>query len=101
MTDLPIACSLSPAELQGRQRGLLAELAGAASGRRLTDDGAHLTLSSSQAHLDLLFRVLAAERDCCRFLTFRLTFVPDLGPIEVELTGPKGTREFLESTFGL
>jgi hypothetical protein len=34
---------------------------------------------------------------CCRFLRFTLTVEPDRGPIALELTGPRGTREFLES----
>ena len=41
--------------------------------------------------------MLDAERQCCRFLRFRLTVEPNLGPIVLELSGPPGTEEFLAS----
>ena len=47
-----------------------------------------------------LHQVVEAERKCCRFLRFRVTFEADLGPIELELTGPPGTRELLETSLG-
>lgn len=45
--------------------------------------------------------VIASERQCCPFLTFRLTVEPQEGPIWLELTGPAGTREMLMSELGL
>jgi hypothetical protein len=45
--------------------------------------------------LGLIARAIDAERQCCRFLRFRVTVEPDEGPILLELTGPEGTREFL------
>jgi hypothetical protein len=97
----PIVCALPEAQLRERAGGLLAQLVAAAGERRLTDDGAILELATTPETVELLHRVVAAERECCRFLRFRLTFEPDLGPIALEITGPAGTREFLQATFGL
>jgi hypothetical protein len=36
-----------------------------------------------------------AERHCCRFLRFTITVEPDGGPLNLDLTGPQGTREFV------
>jgi hypothetical protein len=39
---------------------------------------------------------MAAERQCCRFLTFCLTADADGGSIWLDVTGPEGTRAFLD-----
>ena len=98
MADLPIACSLSPAAISARREGLLSELLRRATVHRELQDG-HL-LEFAAGDEDALFtiaRAVNAERQCCRFLRFRVTVAPDGGPISLELTGPAGTREFLSA----
>ena len=46
---------------------------------------------------DALSRFLSNERRCCPFLSFELTIEPADGPIWLKLTGPDGTREFLDA----
>jgi len=101
MADLPIVCSLPERELGARRRGSLAQLVASASERRLLDDGASLTFSAPDEVLPLILEVVAAERECCRFLRFQLTFEADLGPLILEISGPPGTRQFLQETLGL
>jgi hypothetical protein len=43
--------------------------------------------------------MIQAERKCCQFLQFHLTVSAAGGPIALELTGPAGTREFLDAMF--
>lgn len=93
--ELPIVCSLDAAALAARRSGLLAGLAGAATARVPLADGLQLTFAASSATLDLIARTIDAERQCCRFLTFRLTVAPDSGAFALDITGPAGTREFL------
>jgi len=38
-----------------------------------------------------------AERHCCPFLVFRLTVLSDRAGIELDVTGPQGTRAFLDA----
>jgi hypothetical protein len=45
----------------------------------------------------LVGELIAAERDCCRFLKFELTAEPDIGPVILRTTGRVGTKEFLNS----
>jgi hypothetical protein len=99
MTDRPIACSLDAAALAARRAGLLAELNGLAITRSDLPDGQRMTFAPSTVTLELIARAIEAERECCRFLQFRLTVEPDLGAFVLELTGPLGTREFLSSIF--
>jgi hypothetical protein len=40
--------------------------------------------------------VIDAERQCCAFLRFELIVEPGNGPVWLVVTGPAGTREFLE-----
>ena len=46
---------------------------------------------------DDLARWIANERRCCPFLTFAVELTPNAGPIWVRLTGPDGTRDFLDA----
>ena len=97
MSDLPVACTLDPATLKTRREGLLADLLRVASDRRDLPDGLRLQFGASSETLALIARAIDAERRCCRFLTFRLVVEPDEGPIVLEMTGPTGTREFLDA----
>ena len=97
MSDLPVACTLSPAALQARREGLLADLLERANAVEELADGRRFRFTASRDMLELIGRVIEAERHCCRFLRFRLTVEPDAGPVLLELTGPAGTRQFLES----
>jgi len=38
-----------------------------------------------------------AERHCCRFLDFAISAEGDRGSVVLEITGPSGTADFLES----
>jgi hypothetical protein len=42
-------------------------------------------------------RFVRNERLCCPFLSFTVELSPDGGPIWVRLTGPSGTRSFLDA----
>lgn len=96
MTDLPIACTLTPDALRDRRQGLLADLVRRAEHEPIAD-GLRLTFAASTETLSLITQAIDAERQCCRFLRFAIGIEPDGGPISVELTGPPGTREFLSA----
>ena len=46
---------------------------------------------------DDIARYVSNERKCCPFLDFMIEVAPDAGPLWLRLTGPSGTREFLEA----
>ena len=97
MSDLPIVCTLDPATMRTRREGLLTQLVASAIRCEWLTDGVRLEFTASSETLALIGRAIDAERRCCRFLRFQLTVVPDEGPIMLDLTGPAGTREFLEA----
>ena len=95
MSDVPIACTLSPDALKTRREGLLAGLFQRAEHHELTEQGIRMRFAPATDVVAAIARVVDAERQCCRFLRFAISVEPDGGPILLELTGPPGTREFL------
>src|SRR6266446_1534299 len=96
MKELPIACELTPAELEERRQGLLPGLLRSAQERIALADGFRWRFAPQSDLLAAVVQTIDAERQCCRFLRFELTVAPDAGPIWLEVTGPRGTAEFLE-----
>ena len=95
MTDMPIACTLSEAEIRDNAGGLLPSLIDRARGVTPLPEGVSLRFDADGDVLAAIARVVEAERRCCRFLRFRLTVEPDAGPMTLDVTGPPGTGEFL------
>ena len=95
--DLPIACSLDDRALAGRTSELRAGvLADAQSVERLPD-GYRWRFISGGDLFTRLGTVIDAERQCCRFLRFVIDADPALGSVTIDVTGPAGTADFLES----
>jgi hypothetical protein len=97
MTDLPVACTLTADALRVRREGLLADLLRRAETKEPIDTGLQIRFAGNSDTLAAIARVVDAERRCCRFLRFRITVEPDDGPMLLELTGPPGTREFVDA----
>jgi hypothetical protein len=98
-SDLPVVCSLTPEALRARRLGLLSELLELAEDRETATEGMRLRFPPAAVTLSAIARAVEAERNCCRFLRFSITVEPDNGPIVLELTGPRGTGEFLAGLF--
>jgi hypothetical protein len=96
---LPIACSLSDRELAARGEELAATFLSRAAEQRKTESGYTFSFAADSDTLQMLVRLIDAERRCCKFLRFELTVEADAGPMTLAVTGPPGTPEFLESAF--
>ena len=101
MSDLPVACTLGPAAIKARREDLLGGLLHRAEERLELANGYQVRFPSNEGMLAAIASVVELERQCCRFLRFELTVDPDGGPIWLELTGPPGTREFLDGMLDL
>ena len=100
MRDLPVACTLSAAELDARRGTVLPGLVAQATQQAALESGYRFTFTPTAGLLDTIARVVDAERICCRFLRFQLVVEQDGGPITLDVTGPEGTREFLADLLG-
>ncbi|HJZ70446.1 MAG TPA: hypothetical protein VKE51_01835 [Vicinamibacterales bacterium] len=92
--DEPIMCSLEPGALRSRRDALLPGLIQHADRVEEIDAGYRLRFADA-AHLLEVAAVIDTERQCCRFLAFRLTIEAGGGAMLLEITGPSGAREFL------
>src|SRR4030095_7907516 len=98
MSSLPIACSLTSAELQKRRRTVLETLRGAVLEVEELADGFAYSFSAEGDRFPELAAMIELERQRCPFLQFRVTVAAGHGPLTLEITGPDGTKDFLLST---
>jgi len=99
MIDLPVACSLMPAELQERRRTLLSKMRSVVSEVKELEDGFRYQFPLADDVLSELVKLIQLEHQCCPFLTFRLTIDAGTDSVSLEMTGPQGTKEFLAEVF--
>ena len=95
MTDSPIACDWSSAELAERRQELLPGLIEQAVERVTLPNGFRWRFEPESELLSRIGAVIDGERRCCRFLRFRTDVDPDHGAVWLEVTGPSGTVAFL------
>ena len=93
MSDLPVACSLTPDAINARRAGLLPGLARQAVRRERLSEGLRLIFTADA--FPSVAATVDAERACCRFLRFDIQIEPGGGAVQLSMTGPAGTREFL------
>ena len=95
--SLPIACTLTPAELAAMRNRLLPGLLARASAKEPVDGGFRWRFDPQIDLVKEAAAVIEAEHRCCRFLRFLLLIEPGDGPVWLEVTGPEGTEGFLST----
>ena len=101
MTQLPLACTLTSPELRAQRAQVLAFLRRHCRDAHSLQHGYRLRFDADPDVLVEIASLIDVERQCCAFLCFQLTVEPADGPVWLELTGPAGTREFLDTELGL
>jgi hypothetical protein len=96
---LPVACSLTDAEFRERRNTVLQKFRSGVVEVTELDSGYAYHLPANGEWLTELAALVSFERQCCPFLRFSITAEPGNGPIRLEMTGPRGTKEFLAATF--
>lgn len=97
--NLPVICSLSDAEKREREATLLARFRSGVIAVEELGDGYSFRVPGSSEWLVLVAELMIAERECCPFLTFQLIAEPQMGAVNLRITGPEGTKEFLRAAF--
>lgn len=95
--DLPMVCTLSPEQLSAQRDVLLPGLLKRADERTVLERGYRMKFKPTPGLLDEIAGIVEQERGCCQFLRFQIIVEPSNGPIYLEVTGPPGTREILDS----
>jgi hypothetical protein len=101
LDKLPIACSLTSAELREREATLLAQFRAAIIKTEELQDGYAFHIPGDGECIRQVAELIVAERECCPFLVFEVSALPDMGRVTVRVSGPPGTKEFLSSLLGL
>jgi hypothetical protein len=98
-TEIPVACSLTDAAFRARRDAVQRDLF---SGRRSwapEPDGYRFRFPPDDVWLERITEFVLAERQCCPFLTFRVVVHAGETGVDLELSGPPGSRTFIERTF--
>ena len=94
-----LTCKLTTPELQKRKATVIAELEALVLTREELSNGFSYKFESKDAILDKLTEFIKTERMCCDFFTFQLTVEEHTALLS--LTGPKGTKDFINDEVGL
>lgn len=99
MPSLPVACTLSETELHERKATTLQDLLERVQKTMDLGAGYGFRFDASDDTLARILTMIRQERKCCRFMQFELKVLPDGGPVWLTITGPDGTKAFLETLF--
>lgn len=66
-----------------------------------TEDGYTLNFGRQSESIDLVITFLKIERMCQPFLRMALVSESNEGPIKLEVAGPSGTKDFMQTEYGL
>ena len=98
--DLPIVCMLTESELRERRQTVLASIREAVLDVTPIPEGYAYRFPVQSEMLFHLSRLVDLERQCCRFLTFKIVVEPGEEPIRLEVTGPPEAKPMIEDLFG-
>jgi hypothetical protein len=98
-SDLPVACTLSAAELRERGADVVAPLFARAQRLQETPDGYCFAFPAEAGGVRDLLEFILSERDCCPFFTFELAFPSPHESVWLTLRGGEGVKEFVAGSF--
>lgn len=97
--EIPIACSLTDAELQNRRKTVLRKAARSLIDFTELENGFSYRFPANDEVFQDLATVINLERKCCPFLNFKLTTEAGSDFVSFELSGREGAKEMIVSLF--
>ena len=98
--ELPIMCTLTEAELRDRRRAILDPMRAAVIRVAELPDGYLYSFRPGPETLAGLRRLIDLERQCCRFLTFKIIAEAGEAPVRLEITGRPEAKPVIAEFFG-
>ena len=89
-----VVCKLTTPELQARKKAVIQQLKDLVLERIELTDGVKYKFDGSDAVVDMVASFIKTERLCCNFFDFNM-YVSSSGDLWLELTGPAGTKDFI------
>ena len=96
-----LSCNLTTPELQERKGTIIASLRAQLIDKKELDNGFAFKFPGTDNLLDELTEFVKTERECCDFFDFNISISGDKNEAWLELTGPKGSKDFITTELGL
>src|SRR5262249_29172506 len=100
-SDIPVACTLSAAELRERGEDVVAPLFARVERVQELPDGYRFAFPAEADGVRELLEFILSERACCPFFTFELAFPSPHQSVWLTLRGGKEVKEFVAGSFAL
>ena len=94
-----IACTLTTPELVERKKVVMSAIYPFIEEIKELENGYSFQFPNENDLLPKLLEFIDLESICCTFLEFNLKVEANKGPIWLQFTGQKGTKEFLKENF--
>jgi hypothetical protein len=99
MSNIPVACTLSAAEMRARGDDVVAPLFARVQHLEELPDGYRFAFPAEADGVRDLVEFILSERACCPFFTFELTFSSPHQLVWLSLRGGEGVKEFVAGSF--
>jgi hypothetical protein len=99
--DLPIACTLTEAELRQRRQSIIDTFREIGVSVNELSAGYAYSFAPTPEALSQIARLVDMERQCCPFLTFKIVVEPAGGLMRLEVTGPEQVKTIIADYFNL
>lgn len=93
-----LVCKLTSPELQKRRATVIRDLKDLVLGKERAAKGYKYSFRSDDVMLDMILSFIKFERLCCDFLLFTLSIEGENAVLHI--SGPDGSREFLDHELG-
>jgi hypothetical protein len=101
ITEKIISCKLTSSELQNYKREVIALLKNKVLHKKELDNGYQYSFEGSDPIIDAIIGFIKTERSCCDFFTFGLSIKGFDSNTLLTITGPEGTKEFINTQMEL
>ena len=92
-----MVCLLPKEAFEARVRLILAEVFDKRTAVSELENGYELTFVGEAAQIQALTALIIQERECCPFLQFGLTFLPNQGNVQLSISGGEGVKAYLRT----
>ena len=96
-----LTCKLTTPELRERKATVIASLKKQMLGKKELKNGFAYKFNGSDTMVDELATFVKTERACCDFFIFNLSISGDKSEAWLEITGPKGAKDFIKTELDL
>lgn len=96
-----LSCSLTTSELRQRKETVIESLKAQVLQKKELKKGFAYRFTGTDKMVDELVEFVKTERACCHFFVFNLSISGDKSEAWLEITGPKGAKEFIKTELEL